>query len=709
MNASRRRLRSLVTVFGLFVSFATFLLIPAGYFVLTYSQGVNELEFSARLKANRLAKYIYSHQELWQYQTARLDQLIEVPEANEAGQRTRVFDAKGNLVTNAGDAPAFPFATRSAPILVASLEVGRIETASTFRPALIGTGYVALFSGLFGFGMFFVLRILPLRFIDRTLAALTRQTVLFETSLNNMSQGLCMFDADQRLVVSNKRFFEITGIAPDVIVAGMTTNDLMGFLAEVNSPLEADTPYDRANPKEDGVLCLANGNIVALLCQTMANGGEVITFENITQRWRGEEQNRVMVARLRATQDELRHALLAAEASSTAKSSFLANMSHEIRTPLNGILGMAQVLELEQLSPSQVEKVETILESGKTLMALLNDVLDLSKIEAGMLRIEPRDGNLRDTFFYVQKLFWGRAQEKCIALNVEVDRSAPDQVRFDHIRVRQCVSNLVSNAIKFTDAGSITIAVHCDGVGEREFIIRVDVTDTGIGISEEEVGRLFSEFSQADASTTRKYGGTGLGLAITRKLARLMGGDATVVTTPGAGSTFTLAVRAFAPSSNTASAPAQQERCSSATLYGLRVLLVDDNAVNRHVARLLLAPTGVIVAEATNGQEALDRLGEQPFDLVLLDVHMPVMNGTDAIKHIRAAEAGWRDIPVIALTADAMSGDRERLLSMGMTGYASKPIDQAALINEIRRVMDRSSVSVSEKSTFDEQRLSIPA
>ena len=177
MNASRRRLRSLVTVFGLFVSFATFLLIPAGYFVLTYSQGVNELEFSARLKANRLAKYIYSHQELWQYQTARLDQLIEVPEANEAGQRTRVFDAKGNLVTNAGDAPAFPFATRSAPILVASLEVGRIETASTFRPALIGTGYVALFSGLFGFGMFFVLRILPLRFIDRTLAALTRQTV----------------------------------------------------------------------------------------------------------------------------------------------------------------------------------------------------------------------------------------------------------------------------------------------------------------------------------------------------------------------------------------------------------------------------------------------------------------------------------------------------------------------------------------------------
>jgi CheY-like chemotaxis protein/nitrogen-specific signal transduction histidine kinase len=414
-----------------------------------------------------------------------------------------------------------------------------------------------------------------------------------------------------------------------------------------------------------------------------------------------------MVDRLRATQAELRRAVMAAEASNEAKSSFLANMSHEIRTPLNGILGMAQVLENEQLSAFQVEGIRTILESGKTLMALLNDVLDLSKIEAGMLSIEQTDGNLRDTFFHVQKLFLGRAQEKCISLNVDVDKSAPDELKFDHIRVRQCVSNMVSNAIKFTDAGSITIAVHCESVNQSEYIIRVDVVDTGIGISGEAAGRLFSEFSQADASTTRKYGGTGLGLAVTRKLARLMGGDASVVSTPGAGSTFTFTVRAFASSPTTVSVPTRQERHGSATLHGLRVLLVDDNAINRHVARLLLAPTGVIITEATNGKEALDRLAEQRFDLVLLDVHMPVMDGAEAIKHIRAAEAPWRDIPVIALTADAMSGDRERLLSMGMTGYASKPIDQAALVNEIRRVMDRSRVRVSEIDTLDEQRLCI--
>jgi signal transduction histidine kinase/AmiR/NasT family two-component response regulator len=697
MKASRLRLRSLVTSFGISVALATFVVVPAGYFVLAYSGATQELAFSARLRANRLAKYIYSHNELWRYQTARLDELIEVPEANEMGHRQRVFDTTGKIVTQTGEIPAFPIVSRSFPIVVAGSQVGQIETATTFRPVLIGTGFVALFSGLLGFGMYFALRILPLRVIDKTLAALERQTVIFETSLDNMSQGLCMFDADQNLLVSNRRFFELFGLSPEAIVPGMTKADLMSLSAGVSFGANTET----------GVLLRTNGHFISFLRQPMANGGEVVTYEDITQRRSVEEQNRLMVERLRATQAELQRAALAAEASSEAKSSFLANMSHEIRTPLNGILGMAQILEDEQLTPFQIEGVQTILESGRTLMALLNDVLDLSKIEAGMLSVEQTDGNLRDTFVYVQKLFLGRAQEKCIALNLEIDKSAPDNVKFDHIRVRQCVSNMVSNAIKFTDTGSVTVAVNCESINQNEYIIRIDVTDTGIGIEEEATGRLFSEFSQADASTTRKYGGTGLGLAITRKLARLMGGDATVISTPGIGSTFTVTVRAFASCSNTASMPPLLDRPDSARLHGLRVLLVDDNAINRHVARLLLAPTGVVVTEAANGQEALDRLAEQLFDLVLLDVHMPVMNGTDAIKHIRAAEAPWRDIPVIALTADAMSGDRERLLSIGMSGYASKPIDQAALVNEIRRLMDRSSVGISELGTLDAQAKSL--
>ncbi len=203
--------------------------------------------------------------------------------------------------------------------------------------------------------------------------------------------------------------------------------------------------------------------------------GIVGVARDVSRRKKAEDQNRLMLERLHATQGKLRRAALAAEASNEAKSSFLANMSHEIRTPLNGILGMAQVLEHEQLSPSQIEGVQTILESGKTLMALLNDVLDLSKIEAGKLNIEQTDGNLRDNFLYVQKLFSGRAQEKHIGLYLEIDEAVPDEVKFDHIRVRQCVSNMVSNAIKFTNSGSVTISVAHEIIAEGEYLIRVDV------------------------------------------------------------------------------------------------------------------------------------------------------------------------------------------------------------------------------------------
>ena len=408
------------------------------------------------------------------------------------------------------------------------------------------------------------------------------------------------------------------------------------------------------------------------------------------------EVRRGLEAELREQKDQALGLAAAAEAASMAKSSFLANMSHEIRTPLNGILGMAQYLESEPLSPSQRDGVETILESGKTLMTLLNDVLDLSKIEAGKLNIEQTEGNLRNVLLHLQKLFSARAEEKSIALHVQIEDDLPEVIRFDHIRVGQCVSNLISNAIKFTSAGSVSVAVTHEVANSTEYVVSVAIADTGIGISEAAAATLFTEFSQADASTTRKYGGTGLGLAITSKLAKLMGGAVTVVSTPGAGSTFTFTFRASAGSPPRAVAAPAQERHGPAPLQGLRILLVDDNAINRQVARLLLAPTGVVTTEAVNGKDALECLVAQPFDLVLLDIHMPVMDGPETISRVRASEEPWRAIPVIALTADAMSGERERLLSLGMDGYASKPIEQAALINEIHRVMSIAAAPASD-------------
>jgi signal transduction histidine kinase/FixJ family two-component response regulator len=380
-----------------------------------------------------------------------------------------------------------------------------------------------------------------------------------------------------------------------------------------------------------------------------------------------------------------------AEAATQAKSQFLANMSHEIRTPLNGVLGMTQALEGRQLDAEAREMVATIRDSGNTLMAILNDVLDLSKIEAGKLDVAPIDGDLVHTVRRVFKLFHPKASEKGIALTLESEAGMPERLCYDPVRVRQCVSNLVSNAIKFTREGGVSIHISAAPADGGRLRATVRITDTGLGMDAATQGRLFEAFTQADGSTTRRFGGTGLGLAISRRLARLMGGDITVTSEPGAGSVFTLTFLAD-PARSEAPAAKQERERPVVRLRGARVLLTDDNAVNRQVARLFLQPQGVVITEAVNGAEALEHLAGQPFDLVLLDVHMPVMDGIEAIGLIRSGHEAWSSVPVIALTADAMSGDRERLIAIGMSGYVSKPIDQSELLSEIGRVLGTSAL-----------------
>ncbi len=419
------------------------------------------------------------------------------------------------------------------------------------------------------------------------------------------------------------------------------------------------------------------GRLVQITYRPMSDGRKVAISVDVTE--------------LRMRERELKKAQAAAVAASNAKSAFLANMSHEIRTPLNGILGMAQVLEMGELSAEQHEQVSTILDSGRNLMSLLNDVLDLSKIEAGKIAIVKADTDVAHTLRRLHRLWKPKAEEAGLEFYLSLDADLPQVLNFDAVRVRQCVSNLVSNAIKFTPKGRVEVFVTARKLASGEHMVKIRVSDTGVGMDEETTTRLFKPFVQADDSTSRKFGGTGLGLSITRKLAELMGGEATVTSEPGRGSEFNFSFLASeaAPKHRVVSEgvnPNEDEARTLLKTQRMRLLLVDDHPINRQVASLFLRPFNMRIVEATNGKEALAALATEPFDMVLMDIHMPIMDGTEAIRAIRTSDEAYAHVPVIALTADAMTGDKERYLAMGMQGYLSKPIAERDLISEITRV-----------------------
>ncbi len=387
---------------------------------------------------------------------------------------------------------------------------------------------------------------------------------------------------------------------------------------------------------------------------------------------------------------ELESARMLAVNANQAKTNFLANMSHEIRTPLNGVLGMAQGLQNAQLAQKESEMVDTIIDSGKVLTSILNDVLDLSKIEAGKLEIRPTQTDLQEAIEGAHKLFAQSAMAKDLEYELIFDDNMPDNIILDSVRIRQCFSNILSNAIKFTEQGSVSTHVRVTSSDEKGYSIEICVRDTGIGMPDEVLSKLFSPFMQGDDSKGRRFDGTGLGLTISRRLARLMGGDISVETKINEGSTFKLYFQVGLAKSDNEDLATNFSDKKIYNLAGKKVLLVDDNLINRQVVKVFLSPRNIESVEAENGKIAIALLEKHDFDLVLLDIHMPVMDGVETINHIRSCGASWSDIPVIALTADVMSGNKEKYVSMGMNDFLSKPIDQYKLLSALERAINAS-------------------
>jgi len=531
----------------------------------------------------------------------------------------------------------------------------------------------------------------------------TEARSVLQSVFDNLSDGVLLYEADGRWVYQNPAMARLHDM-PDSLLATLPTfADIVRHRARRGDygPVErlpggleawiasrvarfdlADQPAERRRT--------VTGRTVEVTYRRLVDGRVLTIHRDLTEIVEHEERLKAREAELEAARDAAETARDEAEAANQAKSTFLATMSHEIRTPMNGVIGTAELLEREPLNERQKRLVGTVRTSAAALLRIIDDVLDFSKIEAGHMALEETPFSLRALVNGTVETLSVQVEKKGLAITAAIEPGTPDALLADPTRLRQILFNLIGNATKFTDAGAITVRARALEVGDDAVTLALSVADTGIGMSAAEQARLFQPFSQADSSTTRRYGGTGLGLSIVRRLAQLMGGDVTVDSAPSRGSTFTVTLRVRRGIERRETPSPQAPEPMAIPASGARALAVDDYEVNLDVLRGQFGILGVELDTAANGIEALTLWRARPYALILSDIHMPDMDGFELTRQIRAEEGARTDgmrTPIVALTANALKGEAEKCLAAGMDGYLTKPLTLDRLREAIERWM----------------------
>jgi len=504
----------------------------------------------------------------------------------------------------------------------------------------------------------------------RTQQRIAEEQRILRSAIDAVGEAFALFDPDDRLVYFNDKYRQLVaaqgsvqeGMFFETLVRNAASRGVFPDALGREDAWVAEMMHHHREAQGDRILQFGNGRWMRFIDQRTSDGYHVVFRIDIT---------------------ELQNALLAADAAALSKGQFLANMSHEIRTPINAIMGLLQLLGYTPLDAQQTGLVHKARTASRSLLDILNDILDFSKVEAGKMVLNAEPFDIRQLVDELAVILSGALGDKPLALVYEVDPQLPARLVGDALRLKQVLINLGGNAIKFTAAGRVVLRVHLAGLSGDGARLRFAVEDTGIGISPEQQRHIFTGFSQAEASTARRYGGTGLGLAISQRLVALMCSELELSSTPGAGSVFSfelvlpLAPVVAAPVAPRLPAPVPD----GARLAGLRLLLVEDNALNREVALALLQREGAAVSVAMDGRQAVEALAAAPagHDLVLMDVQMPVLDGLQATREIRS-RLQLSALPIVAMTANAMQSDREQCADAGMDAHVGKPLDRKSVV-----------------------------